>query len=53
MPAGGLSADRMRWIKPRYAFFLPVKVLSFYGDLRLLAQPKTLAAWLRPLFRKD
>ena len=74
VPAGGLSADRTRWIKPRYAFFLPVKVLSrvfrgkfvaalqhafqdgqlsFHGDLQLLAQPKTFAAWLRPLFRKD
>jgi len=74
VPAGGLSVDGMRWIKPRYAFFLPVKVLScvfhgkfvaalkrafengqlsFYGDCRLLAQPKTFAAWLRPLFRKD
>src|ERR1700731_2641372 len=74
VPAGGLDADRARWIKPRYAFFLPVKVLSrvfrgkfvaalrcafrdgqlsFYGDLRPLAQPKTFAAWLRPLFRKD
>jgi hypothetical protein len=28
VPAGGLSPDRRRWIKPRYAFFLPVKVLS-------------------------
>src|SRR5258705_7809931 len=28
VPTGGLSADRSRWIKPRYAFFLPVKVLS-------------------------
>jgi len=27
-PPGGLSADRTRWIRPRYAFFLPVKVLS-------------------------
>jgi len=74
VPAGGLSADGTRWIKSRYAFFLPVKVLSrvfrgkfvaalkrafedgqlcFYGDLRPLAQPKTFAAWLRPLFRKD
>ena len=74
VPAGGLSADRARWIKPRYAFFLPVKVLSrvfrgkflaalkrafqdgqlsFHGDLKLLAQPKTFFAWLRPLFRKD
>jgi len=74
VPAGGLSADRTRWIKPRYDFFLPVKVLSpvfrgkfhealkrafengqlsFHGDLKLLAQPKAFAAWLRPLFRKD
>jgi rubredoxin len=28
-------------------------LLSFHGDLTLLAQPKTFAAWLRPLFRKD
>ena len=28
VPAGGLSADHTRWIKPRHAFFLPVKVLS-------------------------
>jgi len=27
--------------------------LCFQGDLTLLAQPKTFAAWLRPLFRKD
>jgi len=74
VPAGGLSADHTRWIKPCYDFFLPVEVLShvfrgkfhealkrafrdgklnFRGDLRLLAQPKTFAAWLRPLFRKD
>jgi hypothetical protein len=74
VPAGGLSPDRRRWIKPRYAFFLPVKVLSrvfrgkfvaalqrafredrlrFQGCLTPLAQPKTFAAWLRPLFRKD
>jgi hypothetical protein len=74
VPAGGLSPDRRRWIKPRYAFFLPVKVLSrvfrgkfvaalkrafredrlrFPGCLTPLAQPKTFAAWLRPLFRKD
>src|SRR5580700_2746738 len=74
VPAGGLSADRSCWIKPHYAFFLPVKVLSrvfrgkfvaalryafqdgsicFHGDLQPLAQSKTFAAWLRPLFRKD
>ena len=29
VPAGGLSPDHQRWIRPRYAgFFLPVKVLS-------------------------
>src|ERR1700676_5360913 len=28
VPAGGLSADHTRWIKPRYDFFLPVEVLS-------------------------
>ena len=27
--------------------------LTFHGDLQLLAQPKTFAAWLRPLFRQD
>jgi hypothetical protein len=27
--------------------------LNFQGDWKLLAQPKTFAAWLRPLFRKD
>jgi hypothetical protein len=28
IPAGGLSLDSQRWVHPRYAFFLPVKVLS-------------------------
>jgi len=28
IPAGGLSADRSRWVHPKYPFFLPVKVLS-------------------------
>ena len=28
IPAGGLSPDGKQWIHPRYAFFLPVKVLS-------------------------
>jgi Putative transposase/Transposase zinc-binding domain len=74
VPAGGLSADHTRWIKPRYDFFLPVGVLgsvfrgkfyealkrafqdgrlNFHGSLKLLAQPKIFAAWLRPMFRKD
>ncbi len=28
VPAGGLSLDHQRWVHPRYAFFLPVKVLG-------------------------
>lgn len=28
VPAGGWSPDQRRWVHPRYAFFLPVKVLS-------------------------
>jgi hypothetical protein len=28
VPAGGFAPDRKAWIRPRYAFFLPVKVLS-------------------------
>jgi hypothetical protein len=28
IPAGGLSLDHQRWIQPRYAFFLPVRVLG-------------------------
>ena len=28
IPSGGLSSDHQRWIHPRYAFFLPVKVLG-------------------------
>jgi len=28
VPAGGFSADHASWIRPRYPFFLPVKVLS-------------------------
>ena len=28
IPAGGLALDGSHWVRPRYAFFLPVKVLS-------------------------
>jgi len=28
IPAGGLSPDHSRWVRPRYAFFVPVKALS-------------------------
>src|SRR4029077_3845762 len=28
IPAGGISPDHTSWVRPRYPFFLPVKVLS-------------------------
>jgi len=28
IPMGGLSPDHRRWVQPKYAFFLPVKVLG-------------------------
>ena len=28
VPAGGLSPDHTRWVRPRYQFFLPVRVLA-------------------------
>jgi predicted RNA-binding Zn-ribbon protein involved in translation (DUF1610 family) len=28
IPMGGLSPDHTRWVQPKYAFFLPVKVLG-------------------------
>ena len=28
VPSGGLSPDRQSWVRPRYPFFLPVRVLS-------------------------
>ena len=28
VPAGGLSQDHSHWVRPRYPFFLPVKILS-------------------------
>jgi Putative transposase/Transposase zinc-binding domain len=40
IPAGGLSLDHSHWIKPRFRFFLPIKVLSrvfrgkFVADLK-------------------
>jgi len=44
VPAGGFSPDRERWIHPKYAFFLPVDVLSsvfrakFVDGLRMAYQ---------------
>jgi predicted Zn-ribbon and HTH transcriptional regulator len=48
IPAGGLSLDHRQWVRPRYAFFLPVKVLSrvfrgkFLAGLKRLHRRKTL-----------
>ncbi len=73
VPAGGIAPDRSRWIRPRYPFFLPVKVLgkifrgkfvdglrkafrreclTFAGQIQQLSEPKSFAAFLRPLFRQ-
>jgi hypothetical protein len=42
IPAGGLSLDKRRWVRPRYAFFLPVKVLSRVFRGKFLAGLKQL-----------
>jgi predicted RNA-binding Zn-ribbon protein involved in translation (DUF1610 family) len=48
IPAGGLSLDHTRWVRPRYPFFLPVKVLSrvfrgkFCAGLKCLYRRKRL-----------
>jgi hypothetical protein len=42
IPAGGLSLDQRRWVRPRYPFFLPVKVLSRVFRGKFLAGLKRL-----------
>jgi len=42
IPAGGLSLDHRRWVRPRYPFFLPVKVLSRVFRGKFLASLKRL-----------
>jgi hypothetical protein len=42
VPAGGLSPDHLRWIRPRYPFFLSVKVLSRVFRGKFLAGLKRL-----------
>src|SRR5258708_6048714 len=42
IPAGGLSPDHQRWIRPRYPFFLPVEVLSRVFRGKFLAALKRL-----------
>ncbi len=57
IPAGGLTADRSQWIRPRYHFFLPVRVLAkvFRGKFvaglkRAFRQGRlTFAGTLKPL----
>jgi predicted RNA-binding Zn-ribbon protein involved in translation (DUF1610 family) len=42
IPAGGLSPDHRCWIRPRYPFFLPVKILSRVFRGKFLAGLKRL-----------
>jgi predicted RNA-binding Zn-ribbon protein involved in translation (DUF1610 family) len=48
IPTGGISLDHRRWIRPRYPFFLPVKILSrvfrgkFLAGLKRLYRSKKL-----------
>ena len=42
IPAGGLSPDHRRWVRPRYPFFLPVRVLSRIFRGKFLAGLKRL-----------
>ena len=42
IPAGGLSRDHRRWLRPRYPFFLPVRILSRVFRGKFLAGLKRL-----------
>lgn len=42
IPAGGLSADRKKWIKARNSFYLPVKALSKIYKAKIKAQMQQL-----------
>jgi len=42
IPAGGLSPEPRRWLRPQYPFFLPVKVLSLVFRGKFLAGLKQL-----------
>jgi len=42
VPAGGLSPDHHQWVRPRYPFFLPVRVLSRVFRGKFLAGLKRL-----------
>jgi Putative transposase/Transposase zinc-binding domain len=42
IPSGGLSEDHRTWVRPRYPFFLPVKVLSRVFRGKFLAGLKRL-----------
>ena len=51
IPAGGLSPDHQRWVHPRYAFFLPVKVLSRVFRGKFVAGLKAAYQQRKLLFR--
>jgi hypothetical protein len=51
VPAGGLSLDHGNWVRPRYPFFLPVRILSqvfrgkFIARLRRLYRRRKFSFW--------
>jgi hypothetical protein len=64
IPAGGFSPDHRRWIRPRYAFILPVKVLSrvfrgkflgfsfpTFGNMPMATSMPRVRIWVTTLFR--
>ena len=54
IPAGGLSLDHRCWVRPRYPFFLPIRVLIFL-PIRVLSRVfrgKFLAG-LKQLYRRN
>lgn len=61
IPAGGISPDHAKWIRPRHPFFLPVKVLSrvfrgkFVSGLKRAFREQRLEfpGQLQPLSGKD
>ena len=53
IPAGGLSPDHRQWVRPRYPFFLPVKVLSRVFRGKFLGRPETSSPPQATLLRRS
>jgi hypothetical protein len=47
IPAGGLTPDHSRWVRPRYPFLLPVKVLSRVFRGKFVAGLRQAFRWRR------